>query len=122
MPWAIAPVLSYERSRGREAYGLENVARVPHRHRRSGLLLRNEYLVTEDPILRHWITGRVRLTDGQRRTLAAIANPLGKRALAVVAIMVKPDTVRAWHRQLDAKKFVGLQKRQSPARPRLLRS
>ena len=34
------------------------------------LLLRNEYLVTENRILRHQITGRVRLTDGERKTLA----------------------------------------------------
>ena len=32
------------------------------------LLLRNEYLVTENRILRHQITGRMRLTDGERKT------------------------------------------------------
>ena len=31
------------------------------------LLLRNEYLVTENRILRNQITGRVRLTDGERK-------------------------------------------------------
>jgi len=36
------------------------------------LLLRNEYLVTENRMLRNQITGRVRLTDGERKTLAAI--------------------------------------------------
>ncbi len=30
------------------------------------LLLRNEYLVAENRILRNQITGRVRLTDGER--------------------------------------------------------
>jgi hypothetical protein len=34
------------------------------------LLLRNAYLVTENRLLRHQITGRVRLTDGERKTLA----------------------------------------------------
>ena len=38
------------------------------------LLLRNEYLVTENRILRHQITGRVQLTDGDRKTLAAIGH------------------------------------------------
>ena len=38
-------------------------------------LLRNEYLVAENPMLRNQIMGRVRLTDGERITLAA----LGKR-------------------------------------------
>src|SRR4030095_15698182 len=36
------------------------------------LLLRNEYLVTENRILHNQITGRVWLTDGERKTLAAI--------------------------------------------------
>ena len=34
------------------------------------LLLRNEYLVTENRILRNQIAGHVQLTDGERRTLA----------------------------------------------------
>ena len=46
------------------------------------LLLRNEYLVTENRILRNQITGRVRLTDGERKTLAEIGQKLGKQALA----------------------------------------
>jgi putative transposase len=33
------------------------------------LLLRNEYLVTENRLLRQQLTGRVRLTDAQRKTL-----------------------------------------------------
>jgi putative transposase len=36
------------------------------------LLLRNEYLVTENRILRHQITGRVRLTNRERKTLVEI--------------------------------------------------
>ena len=42
------------------------------------LLLRNEYLVTENRILRNQITGRVRLSDGERKTLAEIGYKLGK--------------------------------------------
>jgi putative transposase len=41
-------------------------------------LLRNEYLVTENRMLRNQITGRVRLTDGERKTLAEIGHKLGK--------------------------------------------
>jgi hypothetical protein len=52
------------------------------------LLLRTEYLVTENRILRNQITGRVRLTDGERKTLAAIGQKLGKQALAEVAKIV----------------------------------
>ena len=36
------------------------------------LLVRNEYLVTENRILRNQIAGRVRLTDGERTTLAEL--------------------------------------------------
>jgi hypothetical protein len=36
------------------------------------LRLRNAYLVTESRILRHQITGRVPLTDGDRQALAEI--------------------------------------------------
>jgi putative transposase len=81
------------------------------------LLLRNEYLVTENRILRNRIIGRVRLTDGDRRTLAEIGKKLGKQALGEVASLVSPDTILAWHRKLIAKKFDGSQKRRSPGRP-----
>ena len=64
------------------------------------LLLRNEYLVTGNRILRNQIQGRVRLTDGERKTLAEIGKRLGKRALAEVATIVQPDTILAWHRRL----------------------
>ena len=64
------------------------------------LLLRNEYLVTENRMLRNQITGRVRLTDPERKTLAEIGHKLGKQALAEVATIVKPDTILGWHRKL----------------------
>jgi putative transposase len=81
------------------------------------LLLRNEYLVTENQILRHQITGRVRLTDGERTTLATIGQKLSKQALKDVATIVKPDTILAWHRKLVAQKCDGSQQRKAPGRP-----
>jgi putative transposase len=83
------------------------------------LLLRNEYLVTENRILRNQMTGRVRLTDGERKTLAEIGQKLGKKALEAVATIVKPDTILAWHRRLVAKKFDGSAQRKAPGRPRI---
>src|SRR5438094_5034663 len=83
------------------------------------LLLRNEYLVTENRILRSQITGRVRLTDGERKTLAEIGQKLGKQALAEVASIVKPETILAWHRQLVAPKFDGSQQRKTLGRPKI---
>jgi hypothetical protein len=76
------------------------------------LLLRNEYLVTENRILRNQMTGRVRLTDGERKTLAEIGQKLGKQALEEVANIVKPDTILAWHRTLVAQKCDGSTQRQ----------
>jgi len=71
------------------------------------LLLRNEYLVAENRILRNQITGRVRLRDGERTTLAALGKRLGKKVLAQVMSVVKPETLLAWHRKLIARKFDG---------------
>jgi putative transposase len=81
------------------------------------LLLRNEYLVTENRILRHQLPGRIRLSDGERKTLAEIGQKLGKQALKEVATIVKPDTILAWHRRLVAKKFDGATQRKAPGRP-----
>ena len=81
------------------------------------LLLRNEYLATENRILRHQIKGRVWLSDGERKTLAEIGYKLGKKALEEVANIVKPDTILGWHRRLVAQKFDGSTQRKAPGRP-----
>src|SRR5262249_20935399 len=49
------------------------------------LMLRNEYLLTENRILRHQLKGRLRLSDGERTALAEIGSRLGKQALQDVA-------------------------------------
>ncbi len=71
------------------------------------LLLRNEYVAAENRILRNQIKGRLRLTDGERKTLAEIGKKLGRNALEGVATIVTPDTILRWHRKLIAKKFDG---------------
>jgi transposase InsO family protein len=81
------------------------------------LLLRNEYLVTENRMLRQQIPGRVRLTDAERTTLAQIGKQLGRKALEEVASIVTPDTILAWHRKLVAQKFDGSQQRKAAGRP-----
>jgi hypothetical protein len=83
------------------------------------LLLRNEYLVTENRLLRQQISGRVRLSDGERKALAEIGQKLGKKALEEIAHIVKPDTILAWHRQFIAQKFDGSRQRQAPGRPKI---
>jgi putative transposase len=81
------------------------------------LLLYNEYLVTENRMLRHQIKGRVRLSDGERKALAEIGQKLGKKALEEVATIVKPDTILGWHRKLVAQKCDGSAQRKAPGRP-----
>jgi putative transposase len=81
------------------------------------LLHRNEYLVTENRLLRQQIKGRIRLSDAERKTLAEIGKKLGKQALAEVANIVTPDTILAWHRKLVAQKFDGSRQRKPPGCP-----
>jgi len=83
------------------------------------LLLRNEFLATENRILRDQIKGRVQLSDAERQTLAEIGKKLGKKALEEVAHIVKPETILAWHRKLAADKCDGSSQRKSPGRPRI---
>jgi putative transposase len=45
------------------------------------LLLRNEYLGAENRILRRQIKGRLLLSEGEKATLAEIAQRLGRKAL-----------------------------------------
>ena len=75
------------------------------------LLARNEYLVTENRILRNQIQGRIRLTDPERISLASAAKRLGRKALQEVAQIVRPETILGWHRRLIAKKFDGSKNR-----------
>jgi hypothetical protein len=81
------------------------------------LLLRNEFLVTENRILKNQIKGRLQLTDLERISLAEIGKRLGRMALAEVAQIVRPETILGWHRKLIAKKFDGSKQRTSIGRP-----
>jgi len=77
------------------------------------LLLRNEYLATENRVLKYQIKGRLRLTDPERISLAEIGKRLGRRALEDVAQIVRPETILGWHRKLIARKFDGTKNRSS---------
>jgi hypothetical protein len=60
-----------------------------------------EYLVEENRVLVEQLRGRrLRLTDDQRRRLAARGQRLGRRILSRVATIVTPDTILRWHRLL----------------------
>ncbi len=83
------------------------------------LLLRNEYLATENRILRAQIKGRLLLSDAEKKTLADIGYRLGRKALEDVANTAKPDTILGWYRRLVAVKFDGSKARRYPGRPRI---
>src|ERR1700719_3377978 len=76
-----------------------------------------EYLQEENRILREQLGNRrLRLTDEQRRSLAAKARRLGRRMLAELATIVTPETLLRWHRKLIANKYDG-SARCKPGRP-----
>jgi putative transposase len=83
------------------------------------LLLQNEYLAAENRVLRSHLPTRLRLSDPERSTLAEIGKRLGRKALAQVACVAKPDTILAWYRRLIAQKFDGSKHRRYPGRPRI---
>ena len=83
------------------------------------LLLRNEYLATENRILRAQIKGRLLLSDAERKTLADIGYRLGRKALEDVANAARPDTILGWYRKRVARKFDGAHARHHPGRPRI---
>ena len=79
-----------------------------------------EYLVEENRVLKEQLGGRrLRLTDDQRRRLAAKGKRLGRQALKRVATIVTPDTIMRWHRRLIALKWTFEAKR--VGRPGLMR-
>ena len=83
------------------------------------LFLQNEYLAAENRVLRAHLPARLRLSDPERSTLAEIGKRLGRKALAQVARVAKPDTILAWYRRLVAQKFDGSKHRRYPGRPRI---
>src|SRR6476469_5913260 len=64
------------------------------------------YLIEENRLLRRQLgTRRLRLTDDDRRRLAARAYRVGRAALREIATIATPDTLLRWHRQLIAHKW-----------------
>src|SRR3954464_6136786 len=83
------------------------------------LLLQCEYLIAENRVLRSHVSVRLRLSDPERSTLVGIGKRLGRKYLAEVACVAKPETILAWYRRLVARKFAGSRQRSYPGRPRV---
>lgn len=66
------------------------------------------YLIEENRVLKEQLVGHgrsLRLTDDQRRRLAAKGRPLGRELLGRVATIVTSGTILAWYRRLIASKW-----------------
>src|SRR5438094_6613129 len=78
------------------------------------------YLLEENRVLKAQLGGRrLRLTDTERRRLAALAHPLGRKRLKAVATIATPDTLLRWYKRLIAQKIDGSRQRRQPGRPRV---
>jgi len=70
------------------------------------------YLLEENRLCKGTLQGhRLRLTDTERRRLAALAYPLGRKRLQEIATRATPDTLLRWYRCLMAQKFDGSTRR-----------
>src|SRR6202158_3863397 len=85
------------------------------------LLPRNEYLAAENRIMKAQLKGRLKLTDAERGALGEIGHRLGRKVLADVAAVARPETILGWYRKLVARKFDGSKARRGPGRPRIKR-
>jgi len=83
------------------------------------LLLKNEYLLAENRILKAYLPPRFRLSRPERMTLAEIGKRVGRKLLQQVARIANSDTILGWYSKLVAEKFDGSQQRRSPGRPRI---
>src|SRR5919199_5703816 len=78
------------------------------------------YLLAENRVLKAHLGGRrLRLTDTERRRLAALAYPLGRKRLKELATLATPDTLMRWYHRLIAQKFDGSPHRSQLGRPRV---
>jgi transposase len=80
--------------------------------------------------LRHQITvlerqlgkEKVRFAAGDRAFLAALLHRLPRDVLRRVRLLVRPDTVLRWHRDLVARRHAAVSRPKRPGRPRTVRS
>jgi putative transposase len=78
------------------------------------------YLHEENRVLKAHLGGRrLRLTDTEHRSLAALAHPLGRKRLKDVSAIATPDTLLRWYKRLIAQKFDGSTQRRPLGRPRV---
>jgi transposase InsO family protein len=78
------------------------------------------YLIAENRTLKAKLgSRRLWLTDTERRRLAALAHPLGRKRINEVVSIATPDTLMRWYKRLIAQKFDGSKQRRKLGRPRV---
>lgn len=82
------------------------------------LALRHQIMVLE----RQLGNGRVRFTASDRAFLAALPHRLPRDVLRGLRLLVRPDTVLRWHRDLVARRHAAMSRPRRPGRPRTVRS
>src|SRR5262249_44040989 len=76
------------------------------------------YIQEENRVLKAQLgSQRLRLTDTERRRLAALAHLLGRPRLKEMATLATPDTLMRWYHRLIAQKFDGSTHRSQLGRP-----
>jgi hypothetical protein len=82
------------------------------------LLLRHQIMVLE----RQLDGGRVKFAPADRAFLAALLAPLPREVLRRLRLLVRPDTVLRWHRDLMKRRHARTCTPKRPGRPRTVRS
>jgi transposase InsO family protein len=65
---------------------------------------------------------RIRFQPADRALLAALLHPLPRAALRHLRLLVRPDTILRWHRDLLARRHASVSRARRRGRPRTLRS
>lgn len=82
------------------------------------LALRHQIMVLE----RQLGTAKVRFDASDRAFVAALLHRLPRHVLRRLRLLVRPDTVLRWHRDLIARRHAAVSRPKRPGRPRTVRS
>jgi len=104
--------------RGMDWAGLPLIATVARLLCRE-LTLQNEYLLLENRTFKSKVPGRLHFTDEERRSLSEAALAMGRSLMKEVVSIVKPETILAWQRRLERRKWdYSARRTRGPGRPR----
>jgi transposase InsO family protein len=82
------------------------------------LALRHQLAVLQ----RHLDGQRIRFQPAERALLAALLHPLPRPMLRSLRLLIQPDTLLRWHRDLLARRHAARSRPRRPGRPRTMRS